>query len=303
MPTGPPVVREVDVAVVGGGTAGTVAARSGASTLLIERFGSLGGCPTLGRCTHLSNVFLDAELRPTITGLPLEILERLVQAGGTTHPTLEGVLIGQTRAPKFILVDPEILAVVLIEMAEQAGVDVILHTTFCDPIVAEDAVAGVLVQHKAERLAVLAQNVVDCSGEADVAFASGAPCVTNPEQPWFANTFGLLMRVGNVDLERFFDCFLSLDAGVPDPDFTAWLAQRVGLTAEELREDRYWRHFVDPQPWIGAPLRHRGPAVVPAALGGGRSVRLHPHARLPRRAAPGRRERGLRVEAPGGRNR
>jgi len=78
-----PVVYDVDVAVVGGGTAGVVAtiaaARTGVSVVLIERFGSLGGCPTVGRMACMSNHFVDANLRRIKAGIPLEIIDKLVR--------------------------------------------------------------------------------------------------------------------------------------------------------------------------------------------------------------------------------
>jgi NADPH-dependent 2,4-dienoyl-CoA reductase/sulfur reductase-like enzyme len=71
------VLYDVDVVVVGGGTAGSVAAiaaaRTGASTVLIERFGSLGGVPTVGKCFHIGNAFLDDQMRQIIDGIPVEI--------------------------------------------------------------------------------------------------------------------------------------------------------------------------------------------------------------------------------------
>ena len=256
------VIADVDVAVVGGGTAGAVAAiaaaRTGVSTVLIERFGSLGGCPTLGRCAHLANTFIDSKLRTVITGIPLEIMRRLIEAGGGPHPTLEESLIGSDGFPGYILVDPEILAIVLIEMAEEAGVAMMLHTTFCDPIMEKASLKGVLVQNKAGRQAVLARNIIDASGEADIAFSAGAPCVTNPEAPWHLNTFGLLLRIGNVDVDRFLEYFLSIEAGKPNPEFTEWLSDHLGLSAGEIRKDRYWRRFIDPQPCGGVPVTHPG---------------------------------------------
>jgi flavin-dependent dehydrogenase len=66
------IVYDVDVAVVGGGTAGAVAAiaaaRTGASTVLAEEFGTLGGCPTVGRCAHIGQRFFDDDMRQLIDG-------------------------------------------------------------------------------------------------------------------------------------------------------------------------------------------------------------------------------------------
>jgi hypothetical protein len=258
-----PILYDVDVAVVGGGTAGTVAAiaaaRTGASTVLIEKFGSLGGCPTVGRCTHLGNTFIDKHLKRTMAGIPLEIMDRLVKAGGTTNSNLEELLTGRVKYSNFIIADPEVLAIVLIEMAEEAGVKLMLHTLFCDAIMEEDSVKGVLVQSKAGRQAVLAKTVVDASGEADVALSAGAPCRRGGE---YLSSWGLLMRMGNVDVEEFLAYFLSLEAGEPNPEYTEWLSGYLGLSAEELRGDRCWSAYTDPQPvGLGVPTTHPGSQV------------------------------------------
>ncbi len=76
-----PIAADVDVAVVGGGTAGAVAAiaaaRTGASVALAEQYGTLGGAPTVGRVVHLSNTFVDKDWKQVIAGIPQEIMERI----------------------------------------------------------------------------------------------------------------------------------------------------------------------------------------------------------------------------------
>jgi hypothetical protein len=258
-----PVIYDVDVAVVGGGTAGCIAAiaaaRTGASTVLIERFGTLGGCPTVGRCAHIGNRFLDDRGRRVIDGIPYELMDRVAREGGTRFSTLEETIRGRTVPPVHILVDPEILSIVLLEMVAEAGVKLMLHSYFCDPIMESETVRGVTVQNKSGRLAVLANQLVDCSGEADVAFAAGAPCNANPKMPPMASTWALLMRMGNVDHGRFMDYVLSLPAGQPDSSFDVWLAEQVDMPIEALRKTWYWRFFLDPQPVDeGVPRNHPG---------------------------------------------
>ena len=252
-----PVVYDVDVAVVGGGTAGVVAAiaaaRTGARTVLIERFGSLGGCPTVGRMASMANRFLDAYLRKTIAGIPLEIMDRLVKTRGVPYSTLEEALRGKIGVPYTIPFDPETLAYVLIQMVEETGVDLMLHTFFSEAIMEGDKVCGVIVQNKSGRQAVKAKVVVDASGEADVAASAGAPYISSPKTTW-----GLLMRIGNVDIEKIVKYFLSIEAGKPQPEYTEWLAKYLGLSVEEVKKDRYWNHLLDPQPYGHVPSTHPG---------------------------------------------
>jgi ribulose 1,5-bisphosphate synthetase/thiazole synthase len=258
-----PVNYDVDVAVVGGGTAGCIAAiasaRTGASTALVERFASLGGCPTVGRCTHLGNKFIDNQKRQIIGGVAEEVIRKVVENGGTCRSEFEEVIFGKKTPPVFFIADPEILSLVLMEMAEDAGVKLLLHTYFCDPILEQGNINGIIVQNKSGRFAIRSKNVIDASGEADVASKAGAPFTDNPTDPIWASTHGLVFRMGNMDHDRFMDGLLNLPAGEPRPEYGNWLSAQTGRTVEDLEKDWFWRHFLDPQStgW-GIPRRHPG---------------------------------------------
>jgi len=257
------VEHDVDVVVVGGGTAGCIAAiaaaRTGASTVLIEKFGSLGGCPTIGRCSHLGNRFIDEHKRIVLGGITVEVMRRLSSEGGTRYPTFEETVMGKTRPPVHILVDPEVLAIVLLEMVEEAGVKLMLHSVYCDPIMLGNEIQGVIIQNKSGRKAVLGKCIVDTSGEADVAYSAGAPCESNPLYPSMASTYALLMRMGNVDHEKFMSYVLDLPAGEPRPEFDRWLVDQTGSPLEQLRSEWYWKFMLDPQPIDeGVPRNHPG---------------------------------------------
>jgi hypothetical protein len=258
-----PILYDADVVVVGGGTAGCIAAiaaaRSGAETVLVERFGTLGGCPTVGRCAHIGNRFIDEQLRWVIGGIPLELMQRVAREGGTRSPDFEDSVLGKTIPPVHILIDPEILSIVLLEMVEEAGVKLMLHSYYCDPVMKGNVVRGIVVQNKSGRNAVLADSIVDCSGEADVAVSAGAPCHANPKTPPIASTWALLMRMGNVDHQAFMGYVLNLPAGEPRPDMEEWLTKQVDMPIQELKKNWYWSFFLDPQPVDeGVPRNHPG---------------------------------------------
>jgi hypothetical protein len=258
-----PVNYNVDVAIVGGGTAGSVAAiaaaRTGASTVLIERYASLGGCPTTGRCTHLGNKFIDHQKRQVIGGIAEEVIRKVAKNGGACSRDFNKVIFGGKYFPVQFIIDPEILARVLMEMAEEAGVKMLLHSYFCDPIMEKSSLKGIVVQNKSGRFAILSKNVIDASGEADVASKAGAPFIDKPADPVWASTHGLVFRMSHVDHDKFMDCLLCLPAGEPRPDYAQWLSEQTGRSIADLKKDWYWRHFLDPQStgW-GIPREHPG---------------------------------------------
>jgi hypothetical protein len=161
------VYGEFDVVVCGGGVAGVAAAvcaaRRGASVLLLERYGYLGGLATGG---------LVITVPPLDNGISTEIRQKLEAAStyqvcphlGDDDPAVEGL----------IAVDPEILKYELMEMLLEAGVKLLLHTYVVQSITEDNVITGVIVENKAGRSAIRARIVVDVTGDGDVAASAGA---------------------------------------------------------------------------------------------------------------------------------
>jgi len=155
-----PVVADVDVLVVGGGPAGVAAAlaaaREGAKTLLIERYGMLGGMWTAG----LVNPLFDSTRKGWIVA---ELIERLQTAGAWMKWRFAATF------------DTEAMKRTLEEMMGDAGAGFWYYSPVVDAIVEDSTVRGAVVESKAGREAVLAKVVVDASGDGDVAARAGAP--------------------------------------------------------------------------------------------------------------------------------
>ena len=162
-----PVIDEADVVVVGGGTAGfvaaTAAARTGAKTILVERFGYLGGCLTTTYNTT-PGWFTDSDGYQIIGGIPWEYIERM-QAEG------ECFLMG-AKSPQ---IWPPTTKKVALDMITEAGVDLYFYTWVSDVIMDDGAIQGIVVQSKGGRSVILGKTFVDASGDADVAAYAGAP--------------------------------------------------------------------------------------------------------------------------------
>jgi len=163
-----PVVAEADVVVVGGGTAGfiaaTAAARTGAKTILIERFGYLGGCTTTTYNTTIG-LFFDSDGYQIIKGIPWEFVQRMKQEG-------EAFADG-ARSPE---IWPPTTKKVALDMVTEAGVDLLFYTWVTNIIKSGDMVDAVIVENKGGRAAILGKVFIDCSGDADLAAWAGAPC-------------------------------------------------------------------------------------------------------------------------------
>ena len=176
-----PVVGAYDVVVCGGGPSGLIAAvaasRNGARTLLIERYGFVGGMATSALVTPISEFRLGD--RYHIGGIPLELMRRAAELGGAELERDSG------NYP----VNDELLKLAAQRLLVEAGVTLLYHSWFSDCIVDEGRVTHVIVQNKAGRVAYAAGVVVDCSGDADVVRAAGLPVVKSdvlqPATLWF----------------------------------------------------------------------------------------------------------------------
>ena len=192
-----PVFHETDVVVVGGGSVGfaaaIAAARQGAKVALVERYGSLGGLFTngmvlimlatgrreeSGRWTFVTRGICE-EFMKRARAQGADVCDRIPQAEDERHvqPT----------------VDPEGAKYLMDEMIAEAGVEMFFHSWGVDVIQDGNKVLGVVFESKQGRQAILAKQVIDCTGDADICFAAGA----NYRQ--ITHAMGFVTRLGNLD--------------------------------------------------------------------------------------------------------
>jgi len=226
------VVREADVVVVGGGPGGVAsaisAARNGAKTVLIERYGHLGGMATGGLINIFPNLS-DISGRQHIFGLTQEILDRLSRRGGASYPkkddwgTTDPKVVdyylnanlgfffvrkdlnrgGQQAVLYTAVVDPEILKDELNDMVLGAGAELFLHSWGTRPVMDGDTVKGVIFESKSGRQAILGKVVIDATGDGDIFVAAGAEfdsALSNKHRTaWLAFTWWM----ANVDIKKY----------------------------------------------------------------------------------------------------
>ncbi len=191
------IYDSVDVLIAGGGVAGCTAAiaaaKAGASVLLIERNGCLGGVLTSNIIPNVLNNHLSSDSRQLLAGIPLEIIMRLAAVGG--------VIRDWDKPFAKLVIDEQKLKVVLIELLQKAGVQVLTHVLAASPIMDGNAVTGVFMETKVGRKAVMAKVVVDCTGEADLVSQTGCPMRIT------SGTASLAFKMSNVDGEAFYEYF------------------------------------------------------------------------------------------------
>ena len=206
--------RTFDVVVAGAGTAGVVAAlaaaRQGAKTILIEKKGYPGGTVTEGGTAlhsffNLWKAFPGVEKRQVVRGIPQEIIDRLLKAGGTSGHA--EALVGGNYDSVCTAIDTEIYKLVTFEMLAEAAVGVTVNTLLAGAIVDGGRVRGVIAESRSGREAIYARAFVDSTGYGDLASFAGAK-FTEPNDYGVVNSMG----VGGVDIERYFDFLQSAGA-------------------------------------------------------------------------------------------
>ena len=195
-----PIRGEWDVIVAGGGLGGVAAAlasaRAGARTLLVERNSFVGGVATAGMCCSIFNCYYTSDHRLGVSGIAVAVADALAEAMGYGRKWHDH--------KGHVIYDVELGKLVLLELLEAAGVDLLLSANVSATVKDGDRLTGVIVEGKSGREALLGKVVVDATGDADVAFLAGAPVrQLAPER----NLHSLCFRMGNVDTDAFVQYF------------------------------------------------------------------------------------------------
>ncbi len=189
------VVLETDVLVVGSGPGGLAAAlaaaRAGARTALVERYGCFGGNITQvgveGFAWYRHEQTVDS------VGIGRELEER-AKAMGAASP--------EPQSTSYAL-EAEMFKYVADVVVEEAGITPLLHRTFVAPILGDGLIRGVITESKSGREAILAKRVVDATGDADVAFRAGAPTRKTPKEEMLSAS--VMFSMSGVNKRRFID--------------------------------------------------------------------------------------------------
>jgi len=188
-------MKKYDLVVVGGGFAGVAAAlaaaRGGAKVLIVEKSNCLGGAAV--NC--LVNPFMpywtemDGKRVDLSAGIFKEIHDRLEHHNAMSKESfLE-----------------EELKYILNEMVAEANIDLLFHAYIFKVEKCDEHIASIIVATKSGEMHVEANYFIDATGDAQLAYLAGCPTVLGRESDHLCQPMTLCFRLGNVDVEKFYE--------------------------------------------------------------------------------------------------
>jgi hypothetical protein len=198
----------------GGLAAALAAARAGVDVALVERFGCFGG--------NITAVGVE--------GFAWYRHEATVEAGGIGREFEErakamGAAVPESQSLSYEL-DSEGFKLVADALVEEAGIRPMLHRSFAAPVMDGDAVIGIITESKAGREAILAKQVIDATGDADVAHRAGAPTRKTPVEEMQAAS--VMFHLAGVDKRAFMAAVTSDPQTYKDWSTGEWKVETSG---------------------------------------------------------------------------
>jgi hypothetical protein len=207
-----PLYGEYEVVILGGGPAGiaaaAAAARCGRRTLLIERYGFLGGMGTAAGVTNFcglhANVF--GEMHRVVQGIASDLLGRIDRLGGLNAPHL---ILGKILAQAY---DTAAYKIAADDLLLSHGVDILFHALGAG-VVMYDArrINALMLETKAGRQAVRAGLFIDCSGDGDLAAWAGVRCEVGDNAGSMLYP-SMMFRLNGIDPEKAGDAWRTIPA-------------------------------------------------------------------------------------------
>ena len=211
-----PIKGEYDVIVAGGGPTGVMAAiaaaRKGCNTILLERYGFLGGTGTAALMVQFGS-YKDGT-NPIVGGVTSEFLDNMLEYGGA---------IERRKGYRDLTYDVESMISICQDMVLEAGVHLQLHTLIVEPIYEGKDVKGVIIETKSGREAILGKVVIDCTGDADLVTRAGGTFDFGRENDGRVQPASLEVILGGVDSTRIpdsvWDVVPAVEQGIKDGEW------------------------------------------------------------------------------------
>ncbi|HEX3116398.1 MAG TPA: FAD-dependent oxidoreductase [Bradyrhizobium sp.] len=207
-----PLYGEYEVAILGGGPAGiaaaAAAARAGRRTLLIERYGFLGGMGTAAGVTNFCGLHANVygEMHRVVQGVASELLDRIGRLGGLNAPHL---ILGKILAQAY---DTAAYKIAADDLLAAHKVDILFHALGAGVVMHDDvSINALVVETKAGRQAVRSDIFIDCSGDGDLAAWAGARYEIGDNQGSMLYP-SMMFRLNGVDPDRAGDAWRTIPA-------------------------------------------------------------------------------------------
>jgi hypothetical protein len=207
-----PLYGEYEIAVLGGGPAGiaaaVAAARAGRRTLLIERYGFLGGMGTAAGVTNFCGLHANVHGRMVrvVRGIASDLLGRIDRLGGLNAPHL---ILGKILAQAY---DSAAYKIAADELLGAHGVDILFHALGAGVVMHDERrIHALMVETKAGRQAITADIYIDCSGDGDLAAWAGARCEVGDNAGSMLYP-SMMFRLNGVDPQKAGDAWRTIPA-------------------------------------------------------------------------------------------
>ncbi|WOH65998.1 FAD-dependent oxidoreductase [Bradyrhizobium sp. BWA-3-5] len=207
-----PLYGEYEVAVLGGGPAGiaaaVAAARAGRRTLLIERYGFLGGMGTAAGVTNFCGLHANVYggMHRVVQGIASDLLGRIDRLDGLNAPHL---ILGKIIAQAY---DTAAYKIAADDLVAAHGVDILFHALGAGVVMnGERRIDALMVETKAGRQAIRAGIFIDCSGDGDLAAWAGAPFEVGDNAGGMMYP-SMMFRLNGIDPDRAGDAWRTIPA-------------------------------------------------------------------------------------------
>jgi len=236
-----PVRGEYDVVVLGGGPAGIAAAATaaglGRKTLLVERYGFLGGMGTAAGVTTFCGLHANVhgEHRQVVHGIADELLDRIDRLGGLNQPH---VSFGKIQAQAY---DTAAYKCAADDLLIGKDVDILFHALGAGAVMEpDDTIRALIVETKSGRVAIIGRSFIDCSGDGDLAAWAGAPYERGDGAGGMLYPT-MMFRLNGVDPAAAGEAWTTIPALMEDAEKRGLKFPRKGVVIRPQKNPIEWR--------------------------------------------------------------
>jgi hypothetical protein len=235
-----PIFGEFEIVILGGGPAGIAAAAAsgalGRKTLLIERYGFLGGMGTAAGVTNFCGLHANVhgDIRRIVQGVADDLLGRIDRLGGLNEPHL---IFGKTKAQAY---DTAAYKCAADDLLLARKVDILFHALATGVLTNGGRIEALLLETKSGRVAVQADIFIDCSGDGDLASFAGVPFETGDEHGNMLYPT-MMFRLSGVDPEAAGEAWKSIPALMDEAEKRGARFPRKGAIVRPMKHETEWR--------------------------------------------------------------